>query len=157
MNVLDLLTADLVLPALEGRNKESVMHALAERVAGRHRDIEPTRLVDALRQRERLASTALADGIAVPHARLPGLTQMVGALARSHAGIDFDSHDGGPTHLFFLLVGPPDQPGAHLRALASVSRLLHDPRCRAGLMAAEDAPSMLAVLREHARHVAPAA
>jgi nitrogen PTS system EIIA component len=157
MNVLDLLTADLVLPALEARDKEAVMLALAARVAGRHREIEEDILVEALRQRERQVSTALVDGVAVPHAKLPGLSRMVGALGRSPGGIDCDSHDGGPTHLFFLLVGPAEQPGDHLRALASVSRLLHDPRCRSRLMAAEDVAAMLAVLRDHVQPVRPAA
>jgi len=157
MNVVELLTADLVLPALEAHDKEAVMLALAARVAGQCREIDESILVAALRQRERQVSTALVDGVAVPHAKLPGLTRTVGALGRSHGGIDCDSHDGRPTHLFFLLVGPAEQPGDHLRALASVSRLLHDPRCRTRLMEVEDAAAMLAVLREHAERVRPAA
>ena len=157
MNVSDLLTADLVLPALEARDKEAVMRMLAARVAGHHPEIEEASLVDALRQRERQVSTALVDGVAIPHAKLPGLPRMVGALARSHPGIECDSHDGRPTHLFFLLVGPAELPGDHLRALAVVSRLLHDGPCRTRLMQAEDAPAILAVLREHGQRLRRAA
>src|SRR5262245_25118656 len=150
MNVSDMLTAELVLPALDARDKEMVMLTLARRLAGVHRDVDGPRLVEALRERERQVSTALLDGVAVPHARLTGLQRIVGVLGRSPSGVACDSHDGRPTHLFFLLVSPAEEPGHHLRALAAVSRLLHDSHCRAGLMAADDAPGMLAVLHEHA-------
>ena len=150
MNVADMLTAELVVPALDARDDEMVMLTLARRLAGVHRDVDERRLVEALRERERQVSTALVDGVAVPHARLSGVDRIVGALGRSPSGVTCKSHDGRPTHLFFLLVSPADQPGHHLRALAAVSRLLHDPHCRSGLMAAADAPAMLALLQEHA-------
>ena len=120
--------------------------ALAGRVARCRSDVDGTELVEALRQRERLSTTALTDGIAVPHAKLPGLGGIVAALARSIPGIDFDAHDGTRTHLFFLLVAPTERPGDHLKTLAAVSRLLHDPRCRADLMAAPDEAAMLSAL-----------
>ena len=157
MNVLDLLTPKLVLPALEALDKDAVMLALAARVSEEHREIDETRLIDALRHRERQMSTALVDGVAIPHAKLPGLPRLVGALARSLPGINGDSHDGRPTHFFFLLVGPAERPGDHLKALATVSRLLHDDRCRTDLMQAADAAAMLGVLRAHAERVRPAA
>jgi PTS system nitrogen regulatory IIA component len=150
MNVSEMLTAELVLPALDARDKAMVMLSLATRLAGVHRDINGPRLVEALRERERQVSTALVDGVAVPHARLSGVERIVGVLGRSPSGVACDSHDGRPTHLFFLLVSPAEQPGHHLRALAAVSRLLHDPHCRSSLMAAEDGPAMLAVLHAHA-------
>jgi len=150
MNVSEMLTAELVLPALDARDKAMVMLSLATRLAGVHRDIDGPRLVEALRERERQVSTALVDGVAVPHARLSGVERIVGVLGRSPSGVACDSHDGRPTHLFFLLVSPAEQPGHHLRALAAVSRLLHDPHCRSSLMAAEDGPAMLAVLHAHA-------
>jgi PTS system nitrogen regulatory IIA component len=153
MNVSEMLTEELVLPTLDARDKEMVMLSLARRLAGVHRDVDGQRLVEALRERERQVSTALVDGVAVPHARLSGVERIVGVLGRSASGIACDSHDGRPTHLFFLLVSPAEEPGHHLRALATVSRLLHDPHCRSGLMAAADAPAMLAVLHAHAsRH-----
>lgn len=150
MNVADMLTAELVVPALDARDNEMVMLTLARRLAGVHCDVDERRLVEALRERERQVSTALVDGVAVPHARLSGVDRIVGALGRSPSGVACRSHDGRPTHLFFLLVSPADQPGHHLRALAAVSRLLHDPHCRSGLMAAADAAAMLALLQEHA-------
>ncbi len=153
MNVIELLTTDLVLPELEARDKDAVMLALAGRVVGCRADVDGSLLVEALRERERQSSTALVDGVAVPHAKLPGLCRMVAAIARSLPGIDCDSDDGRPTHLFFLLVGAAERPGEHVKALATVSRLLHDPRCRGRLMAADDESTMLTVLREHAQPV----
>jgi nitrogen PTS system EIIA component len=148
MQVSDYLTAELVLPALAARAKDEVMEALAARLAACHPEIDQGRLVAALRERERQVSTALVDGVAIPHARLEGVPRMVAALGRSEAGVECESHDGKPTHLFLLLVVPAEQPGAHLKLLAAASRLLTDERCRVRLMDAPDAGAVLDALRE---------
>ena len=157
MNVPEMLTAELALPALDARDKEMVMLTLASRLAGVHRDVDRDRLVEALRERERQVSTALVDGVAVPHARLSGIERIVGVLGRSPSGVACDSHDGRPTHLFFVLAAPADAPGTHLKLLATVSRLLSDVRCRARLMAAADAPAVLAALCEEEQRLQPSA
>ena len=149
MNISQLLTPDLVVPALDASDKDSVLRALAARVVRCRSDVDEGELVEALRQRERLSTTALADGIAVPHAKLPGLDGMVAALGRSIPGVHFDAHDGTRTHLFFLLIAPSDRPGDHLKTLAAVSRLLHDPRRRTELMEAADEAAMLRALGDH--------
>src|SRR5439155_1048387 len=82
-------------------------------------------------------------GLAIPHARLAGLERTVAAFARSRTGIQWESVDGKPTHLVFLLAGPADLPGAYLKVLAGVSRLLSDERCRARLMEAESETELL--------------
>ena len=80
-----------------------------------------------LAERERLGSTAIGDGIAIPHGKIPrGRPRFVGAFGRHVQGVDFDSLDGNPTHLFFVLVAPEDSTSLHLKALARVSRLLKD-------------------------------
>lgn len=157
MTPFDSLTPDLVVPALAARDKDAVLVALARRVAESHPHVDARDLVEALRARERQMTTALTNGVAVPHAKLPALPGIVGALGRSPAGVDCDAHDGAPTRLFFLLVGPADRPGDHLKALASVSRVLHEEQCRAGLLAAADAAAMLDVLRRHAERLRRAA
>jgi PTS system nitrogen regulatory IIA component len=157
MTPFDLLTPDLVEPALAAAHKDDVLLALAARLAHAHRGIDDRQLVDALRERERQMTTALVQGVAIPHAKLPGLARPVGALGRSMTGIDCDAHDGAPTRLFFLLVGPAERPGDHLKALATVSRILHEERCRTALLQAADAGGMLDVLRRHAERVRPAA
>jgi PTS system nitrogen regulatory IIA component len=150
MTPFDLLTPDRVVSALPATDRDGVLVALAARVSQTDPAIVHDALVEALRARERQMTTALTDGVAVPHAKLPGLPCPVGALGRTIAGIDCEAHDGAPTRLFFLLVGPLERPGDHLKALATVSRLLHDEGCRGALLAAGDAESMLEVLRRHA-------
>jgi PTS system nitrogen regulatory IIA component len=147
MRISELLDTNMVLPAIEASHKEEVLDLLATHLAREYPQIDHLHLTTSLRERERQMSTALADGIAVPHARLTGLTHMVAALGRSPSGIACGSHDGKPTHLFLLLVVPADSPGAHLKVLATASRLLHDERCRARLLEAPDATALLQVLR----------
>ncbi len=152
MRISDFLATDLVLPALSEKGKDEVMETLAARLSSYYPDIDRGRLTSALRERDRQVSTALADGVAIPHARLGGLTRIAAVFGRSHAGIDCGSHDGKPTHLFLLLVVPDDAAGAHLKLLATASRLLHDSRCRTSLMQAADEATFLEALRaEEAR------
>ena len=138
MRISELLHPNVVLPTVEARTKDDAILGVATHLSSCYRDIERDRLTVALLKRERLMSTALADGVAIPHARLSGLSRTVAAFGRSRAGIDWDSQDGQPTHLFFVLVVPDDAQGAHLKLLAAASRLLHDPACRTRLMAASD-------------------
>ena len=147
MKITDILSEPLVVPALAGRSKEDVIAELAAVVARHHPEIDRARLVQALEDRERLNSTALGEGVAIPHGKLPGLKRVVAAFGRSRPGVDFSSLDGKPTHLFFLLVAPEDSAGAHLKALARISRLLKDEGFRARLMAAGDAPDLYRTIR----------
>jgi PTS system nitrogen regulatory IIA component len=148
MRITDLLTAELVVATLDARVRDEVIRTLGMRVAACHPDIDADRLVQALRERERLSPTAVGEGVAIPHARLPGLRRAVAAFARSRTGVQWDSIDGRPAHLFFVLVVPADLPGAHLKILAAVARLLADERCRTRLMDAADETELLLVLRE---------
>jgi PTS system nitrogen regulatory IIA component len=147
MRISELLDTHTILPAVTASDQGEVLDLLATRLAHGHPEIDHRRLTTALRERERQVSTALADGVAVPHARLAGVTRIVAALGRSPSGIACGSHDGKPTHLFLLLVVPEDSPGAHLKVLATASRLLHDARCRRQLLEAPDATALLQVLR----------
>jgi mannitol/fructose-specific phosphotransferase system IIA component (Ntr-type) len=83
-------------------------------------------IVKAIMKREDLGSTGIGRGVAVPHTKHPSVSRLVGTVAVSRAGVDFDSLDGEPVQLFFLLVSPPDRPGDHLRALENISRQLRD-------------------------------
>jgi PTS system nitrogen regulatory IIA component len=148
MKIDDILSEALVVPALAGRTKTDVIEELAGVVSRHHPEIAHARLVQALEDRERLNSTALGEGVAIPHGKLPGLKRVVAAFGRSTPGVDFSSLDGKPTHLFFLLVAPEDSAGAHLKALARISRLLKDEGFRARLMGAPDAASIYATIRE---------
>ena len=148
MRIDDFLAGDMVVPALQGRTKDDVIEELAQVVSRHHPEIDHRRLVGALQDRERLNSTALGEGVAIPHGKLPGVKRVVAAFGRSPQGVDFNSLDGKPTHLFFLLVAPEDSAGAHLKALARISRLLKDESFRARLMQAEGAESLWDVIRQ---------
>src|SRR5438552_17574530 len=138
----------MIVPALRGRWKGEVIEELAGVVAAAHPEIGRARLIHALEDREKLNSTALGDGVAIPHGKLPGLHRVVAAFGRSPAGVDFSSLDGKPTHLFFLLVAPEDSAGAHLKALARISRLLKDEGFRNRLMHARDGEELFRIIRE---------
>jgi PTS system nitrogen regulatory IIA component len=149
MKILDILTSEvLVAPDLAGADKTAVLRELATHLAGAQPGLDPARLVDVLWEREKLGSTAIGDGIAIPHGKMPGLTGVIGAFGRHAAGVDFDSLDGSPTHLFFLLVAPEDSVGQHLKALARVSRLLKDRAFRERLLAAPDRATLFRLIRE---------
>ena len=96
-----------------------------------------------LAERERLGSTAIGDGIAIPHGKLPKVTKILGTFGRHVQGVDFESLDGNPTHLFFMLVAPEDSTSLHLKALARVSRLLRDGNFREKLLSAPDSERTL--------------
>ena len=147
MRISDYLSTEVVIASLDAGGKDEAMGTLAARLARRHPEVDEAVLTAALRDRERQVSTALAEGVAIPHARLRGISRTVAAFGRSPAGVDCSSHDGKPTHFFLLLAVPADQAGPHLKLLASASRLLHDERCRARLMQATDETALLDALR----------
>ncbi len=148
MKIEDILAQDLVLADLTARSKTDVLVELATAVSRQHPELDRERLVQALEDRERLNSTALGDGVAIPHGKLSGIKRVFAAFARSKQGVDFHSLDGEPTHLFFLLVAPEDSAGAHLKALARISRLLKDESFRTRLMEAPDATALYDIIRQ---------
>jgi len=148
MKITDILNEQGIVPVIAGRSKADIIAELANVVVRQHRDIDRERLVQALEDRERLNSTALGEGVAIPHGKLPGVKGVIAAFGRSPSGVDFSSLDGKPTHLFFLLVAPEDSAGTHLKALARISRLLKDASFRTRLMGAADAGDLFRIIRE---------
>lgn len=148
MRIEDILAPELVIATLGASTKAGVLDELASTVAAHHPDIDRARLIEALDERERLNSTALGEGVAIPHGKLPGLRRVFAAFGRSSGGVDFQSLDGKPTHLFFLLVAPEESAGAHLKALARISRLLKDDGFRTRLREAPDAEALYRIIRE---------
>ena len=148
MKIEDILSEDLVVADLTSGSKNDVLVELAKAAGRAHPELDVIRLVGALEERERLNSTALGDGVAIPHGKLPGIRRVFAAFGRSRKGIDFQSLDGKPTHLFFMLAAPEDSAGAHLKALARISRLLKDPGFRARLLEASDAHAIWTTIRD---------
>ncbi len=148
MRITDILEGEgLIAPALRAETKGDVLAELAHHLSSQRQEVEEKRLVDVLWERERLGSTAIGDGIAIPHGKLQGLRGVVGMFGRHVQGVDFDSLDGNPTKLFFLLVAPEESVGQHLKALARVSRLLKDGDFRKRLVEASDAAEILGLIR----------
>jgi PTS system nitrogen regulatory IIA component len=157
MKVVDFLSPDAILPALAGATKSAVLAEmssfLCERLlaaSGQHAQsaIDAQALCRVLEERELLASTAIGDGIAIPHGKVDTIERLVGVLARSVHGLAFDSIDGKPTHLVFMLVAPSNSAGAHLKALARLSRLFRDASFRQRLLDAPDGATMYQTIVE---------
>jgi len=120
---------------------------LAAHVTGPQK-IDREVLAKVLLERERLASTAIGEGVAIPHGKLDAVGKLVAVVGRATEGVDFDSMDGRPTHLFFVLVAPENSTGVHLKALARISRLFKDPEFRTRLMQAKDAQDIYRVIAD---------
>jgi PTS system nitrogen regulatory IIA component len=148
MKIVDLIKRDMVVPALVATEKRDILEELAHYMAGRHPRIDRATLARVLIEREQLASTAIGEGVAIPHGKLASVGEIVACLGRAPSGVDFDSMDGQPTYLFFVLVAPESSTGAHLKALARISRVFKDPEFRKRLLAAADAEAMYSVVAE---------
>jgi nitrogen PTS system EIIA component len=148
MKITDLLSPDMIIADLKGATKPEVLNELAKAMADRYPEIKLSDLTAVLAERERLGSTAIGDGIAIPHGKLRGVTKIIGAFGRHQRGVDFDSLDGGPSQLFFVLVAPEDSASLHLKALARVSRLLKEASFRSRLLAAKDSAELYSLIKE---------
>ncbi|MFH0899599.1 MAG: PTS sugar transporter subunit IIA [Pseudomonadota bacterium] len=142
MKIVDFIRQDLILPELHSEDKDGVLEELAGRLASAFPGIEKEELVRVLLERESLASTAIGEGIAIPHGKLNSVGKLTACIGRARKGVDFDSMDGRPTHIFFVLVAPENSTGAHLKALARISRLFKDTDFRSRLLAANDEEEM---------------
>lgn len=148
MKITDFLDPDCVVPELDASGKREVLTRLVNTLAGKDLAVQPARLVEALLERERIGSTGVGEGVAIPHAKLKGLRRLLGAFGRSRHGVDFDAVDGQPCHLFFLLVAPEEAASEHLRALSRIAKLMRDPEVRRALLEARDAEALYARLTE---------
>ncbi|MGD1027296.1 PTS sugar transporter subunit IIA [Candidatus Binatus soli] len=148
MKITDILSPDMVVADLKGATKPEVLNELAKVLAAKYKEVKLGDLTAVLAERERLGSTAIGDGIAIPHGKLRGVTKIIGVFGRHVQGVDFDSLDGGPSQLFFVLVAPEDSASLHLKALARVSRLLKDGSFRSRLLAAKDSAELYSLIEE---------
>src|SRR6185437_13493498 len=148
MKIADILSPELVEPELSGRTKPDILRELAGCLVARYREVDLETLTAVLAERERLGSTAIGDGIAIPHGKLRGVRQILGTFGRHGKGVDFESLDGKSTHLFFLLVAPEDSTSLHLKALARVSRLFKDNGFRDRLLQAGESNEIYRLIIE---------
>lgn len=148
MKLFDPVSPAAVVPDLRGETKDEVLRELSGAAATLVPSVSVEALTRILQERERLGSTGIGEGAAIPHGKVAGLDRLVAVFGRSRAGVQFQSLDGKPTHLFFLILAPENSAGLHLKALARISRLLKDARFRASLSDAPDAAEMIRLLSE---------
>lgn len=137
MKILDILDEESIIPELKAGSKREAIEEMSKVSVKRDERIGLERLVEVLLEREKLGSTGIGDGVAIPHGKLASIDRVVAVFARSLDGIDFDAMDGKRAHLFFLLIAPESSTGEHLKALARVSRLMKEPAFRMSLMEAK--------------------
>ncbi len=148
LKVLDFLDPAAVIVDLSATTKKGVLEELVAALAksGKVKDAKTT--VDILLEREKLGSTGIGQGIAIPHAKTDQTQQVTAAFGLSRRGVQFDALDGEPVYIFFLLVAPPDAAGMHLKALARISRLLKDKFFRQSLRDVKESSEVLKIIRD---------
>jgi len=147
---MDFLSKKAILTDIKSSKKEDVIKELVDTLIATD-DIEKrcrNKLFEALMTRESLGSTAIGQGIAIPHAKSDCVSKLVAAFGVSKKGVDFDSLDGEPAYIFFLLVAPQDSAGPHLKALARISRLLKDKYFRDSLRACTDEKAVIKIITQ---------
>ena len=147
MKLLDILDKNLINAELLAKTKKEALTDLASMISEKeHLDVNE--LVAVLEDREKLGSTGIGDGIAIPHGKFKGLHKLVVSFGKSKKGVNFQSIDGKATHIFFLLMAPENAAGTHLKALARISRLLKDKKLREGLMNAKTSGEIYKIIEE---------
>ncbi|HEY5081374.1 MAG TPA: PTS IIA-like nitrogen regulatory protein PtsN [Bauldia sp.] len=149
MDLSDVITPEAILPSLKANSKKQVLQAIAEKAAAMT-GVEERDIFDTLNKREKLGSTGVGGGIAIPHGKLAKLDHIFGMFARLPKPIDFEALDETPVDLIFLLLAPESAGADHLKALARVARLFREPGIAGKLRASSDASALYAVLTESA-------
>ena len=145
MLLTDLVAPNAIIPALKVNSKKQILQELAAKAAELSGQSERT-VLETLQQREKLGSTGVGGGVAIPHGKLPKLEKLVGLFARLDRAIEFESLDGQPVDLIFLLLAPEGAGADHLKALARVARLLRETDVVRKLRDSRDAEALYAVL-----------
>lgn len=138
MMLADILPREAVLPELAAETREAVLAELVAPLVSLHPEVKGVDLVRALCNRENMGSTAVGDGVAIPHGKVPNLTTVALAVGRSRNGVPFAAPDGQPCHIFFLILAPEQGAGQHLRLLAQIARRVKDPVFRSEVLLAEN-------------------
>jgi len=147
MKILDVLKRETILSELKAQDKPGILEEMVNAVA-QIAGVDSQDLVRVLMERERLGSTGIGGGIGIPHGKLKALDTLVLGFGLSRRGVDFESMDGNPTHIFFLLVTPENSTGLHLKLLARISKLLKQEPFKERLMNALSGDEIYAIIQE---------
>ena len=134
MKLTEIIEENNIIPELKAKDKKGVLEELAAVISRHEPSIDKGALVKVLVERERLGSTGIGDGAAIPHGKMNGVSHPIISFGRSRQGLDFDSMDGQPAHLFFLLIAPEDSSSVHLQVLAKIAKILKNRDFRKKLM-----------------------
>ncbi|HOF04197.1 MAG TPA: PTS sugar transporter subunit IIA [Syntrophales bacterium] len=148
MKIAEILKQDYIVEHMRSRTKRDVLEELATVILGGREGYDPEATVNVLMEREKLGSTGIGDGIAIPHGKLAIVNEMAISFGKSPEGIDFNAMDGKPVHLFFLLLAPENAAGQHLKMLAKLSKMLKDESFRNDLLVSESRDELLRVILE---------
>jgi mannitol/fructose-specific phosphotransferase system IIA component (Ntr-type) len=150
MRMSDFVVRESIVPELAATTKEGVIREMVEslRAAGYIKAGDVEDIIQAIRKRELLGSTGIGRGVAIPHTKHNSADRLIGTVALSRPGVNFDSLDGEPVHVFVLLISPQNEPGNHLRALENVSRSLRDDGFVRSLRQADTRESVWGLLEE---------
>lgn len=143
VNLLEFLPVSAIAVDLKGETKKEIFQEMVQVLTAAHNIKNSEKILDALVERENLGSTGIGMGIAIPHGKSDSVNNVIAALGISKKGVNFDSLDGEPAHLFFTLVAPTNSSGLHLKILAKISRLLKDKLFREGLRQAINAEEVI--------------
>ena len=146
MKFSELINKNYIIPEFKGSTKKQVLEELVEALASNNIEIDKVVLLNALLEREKLGSTGIGDGVAIPHGKLNGLDNIILLFGKSGQGVDFDAIDRKPVCMVFLLVAPADSAGLHLKALARLSRMLREKEFKNSLLMASDAETLLKII-----------
>jgi PTS system nitrogen regulatory IIA component len=146
MNIRDMLKREFIIKDLKATGKRGVLEEMAQVFTDQNGRADSETMVRVLLEREKLGSTGIGDGIAIPHGKLAGIEEILVGFGRSRTGVDFNSLDGRPVHLFFLIMAPDTSSAQYLKVLAKISRMLKDAKLRKDLLEAVSADDLYRVI-----------
>ena len=148
MQILDFLSVDSIKLSMESKNKKDAIKELVDVLVKSDKVKDKKKMIQTLMEREELGSTGIGQGIAIPHGKSDTVSDLAAAFGISADGVSFDSLDGEPVNIFFLLVAPEGAAGAHLKALARISSLLKDKYFRKSLLSAQSPEEVIKIIQE---------
>ncbi len=148
MKIMDLLSKETIVLDLKAREKEPAIIELVDTLVKLHKLKSSAEAIETIMQREKLGSTGIGQGVAIPHCRCDIVKEQMAVLAFSKQGVEFNSLDGNPVNIIFLLIGPADSKGEHLQAMAKISKILKDKYLRQSLMEAKTPEDVIAIIQQ---------
>lgn len=148
MKITDVLKKDCIILSLKSKKKEHIIKELTDHLAPNQSDFNKAFAYETIMEREKLCSTALDAGVAIPHGKMSSINNFLAVFGRSIEGVDFESLDGKPTFLFFLLISPDNSSGLHLKLLAKISKIFKIPEFREKVLKAKDVEEIYELIIE---------